>query len=282
MGGNVNGPSLIGVPDWLPDPLGRYYLYFAHHHGDYIRLAYADRLQGPWRTYEPGTLQLEQTPCRHHIASPDVHIDHQNRQIVMYYHGPADPEKAVVGSRAAAEAPIVGGQRSFVATSKDGLRFSSRTEVLGSSYFRVFQWSMWTYALGMPGVLYRSPDGIGDFERGPTLFSEDMRHTALKLDGCTLSVFFSNAHDCPERILFSTVELTADWMAWQASDPITVLEPELGYEGAHLSLEPSARGWVPERVCQLRDPAIYREGDKSYLLYAVAGENGIAIAEIKD
>ena len=30
MGGNINGPSLIRVPDWLADPLGRYYLYFAH------------------------------------------------------------------------------------------------------------------------------------------------------------------------------------------------------------------------------------------------------------
>jgi len=51
MGANVNGPSLIRAPAWLPNPLGRYYLYFAHHQGAYIRLAYADRLEGPWRTY---------------------------------------------------------------------------------------------------------------------------------------------------------------------------------------------------------------------------------------
>ena len=61
MGGNVNGPSLIQAPEWLERPLGRYYLYFAHHQGTYIRLAYADQLQGPWHTYEAGTLQLEQT-----------------------------------------------------------------------------------------------------------------------------------------------------------------------------------------------------------------------------
>ncbi|MBI3972242.1 MAG: hypothetical protein HY332_13225, partial [Chloroflexi bacterium] len=42
MGDNINGPSLIRVPDWVDDPLGRYYLYFAHHRGTYIRLAYAD------------------------------------------------------------------------------------------------------------------------------------------------------------------------------------------------------------------------------------------------
>jgi hypothetical protein len=30
-----------------------------------------------------------------------------------------------------------------------------------------------------------------------------MRHTALKLDGDNLSVFFSNAGDCPEQIIHS-------------------------------------------------------------------------------
>ena len=63
MGDNVNGPSLIRVPDWLPNPLGRYYLYFGHHQGGFIRLAFADDLHGPWRIYAPGTLQLAQTAC---------------------------------------------------------------------------------------------------------------------------------------------------------------------------------------------------------------------------
>ena len=43
LGGNVNGPSLVRAPSWVPEPLGRYYLYFAHHRGTFIRLAYADR-----------------------------------------------------------------------------------------------------------------------------------------------------------------------------------------------------------------------------------------------
>jgi hypothetical protein len=33
-------------------------------------------------------------------------------------------------------------------------------------------------------------------------------------------------------------------------------------------------------VNQLRDPAIYVEDDRIYLLYAIAGESGIAIAEL--
>jgi len=49
LGNNVNGPSIVRVPEWVQRPLGRYYMYFAHHMGTYIRLAYADRIEGPWR-----------------------------------------------------------------------------------------------------------------------------------------------------------------------------------------------------------------------------------------
>ena len=39
IGVNIQGPSLIRVPDWVENPLGKYYLYFADHKGLYIRLA---------------------------------------------------------------------------------------------------------------------------------------------------------------------------------------------------------------------------------------------------
>ena len=38
---NINGPCLIKVPKWVENPLGKYYLYFAHHKGDRIKLAVA-------------------------------------------------------------------------------------------------------------------------------------------------------------------------------------------------------------------------------------------------
>ena len=114
------------------------------------------------------------------------------------------------------------------------------------------------------------------------MFTKNMRYAALKLDGNQLSVFYSDAFDCPERILLSIIELTPNWLEWKASEPCTVLEPEMDYEGADLPLESSERGWSPERVRQLRDPAIFREGDNTYLLYSVAGEHGIAIAKLTD
>ena len=59
IGVNIQGPSLIKVPEWIENPLGKYYLYFADHKGLYIRLAYADELAGPWNIYAPGSLKIE-------------------------------------------------------------------------------------------------------------------------------------------------------------------------------------------------------------------------------
>lgn len=282
MGGNVQGPSLIRVPDWIENPLGKYYLYFADHRGTYIRLAYADDLSGPWQTHEPGTLQLDQShfptslppnqpdtdyPQYAHIASPDVHVRNDLRQIVMYVHG-QDPGKGV------------GRQVTRLATSKDGINFVGEPEVLGRPYFRVMQYKDYYYALAMPGYLYRSKDGISQFEAGPQLFNDDMRHSALLIRGDTLYVFWTQAGHAPERILLSTIDLREDWSGWQSTPSTEILRPEIDWEGADLVIEPSTRGYIDVRANQLRDPAIFREGDRFYLLYAVAGENGIAISEL--
>jgi hypothetical protein len=268
LGDNINGPSLIRVPDWVVNPLGRYYLYFAHHDGAYIRLAYADALEGPWRIHPAGVLPLADALFAGHVASPDAHVDEARREIRLYYHG---SDTATGGG---------GEQSTRVAVSPDGLLFTAGPEKLGLPYFRVFGWDDYHYALAMPGVFYRSRDGLHDFERGPSRFTRDMRHSALRLDGSTLSVFYTDVGDSPERILLSTIELRGDWHGWTPSAPVVVLEPELDYEGAGLPRVPSVRGLAAEPVCQLRDPAIFREDDRTYLLYSVAGERGIAIAEV--
>ena len=281
MGGNIQGPSLIKVPDWVENPLGNYYLYFADHRGTYIRMAYADEITGPWTVHSPGSLTLEDSlfpttcpPCSQapgsnaplyaHIASPDVHVREDLQQIVMYIHG-----------------RDVGRQFTRAVVSQDGINFEGREEDLGRPYFRVIEQGDFFYAMSMPGYLYRSSDGLSDFEAGPQVFSRDMRHSALLIRDDQLYVFFTQAGQEPERILLSTIELTDDWQEWTASEPVEVLRPELDYEGANLPLEPSRRGYIDVPVHQLRDPAIYQEGDTTYLLYSVAGESGIAIAEIE-
>lgn len=271
MGDNINGPSLIKVPDWVRDPLGRYYLYFAHHDGRYIRLAYADALEGPWTMHEAGVLPLAASHFAGHLASPDVHVDEAERRIRMYFHGADAPSGAGAGP-----------QYTRVALSADGLKFSAEKELLGRPYFRVFAFGGTTYALAMPGVFYRSRDGLSNFEQGPTLFSKNMRHSALRLDGDELSVFYTDVGDAPESILHTTIRLTPDWSDWRTTPPVRLLSPETDFEGGRCVNQPSVRGLVHGPVRQLRDPAIYREGNRTYLLYAVAGESGIAIAELLD
>ncbi|MEX2617471.1 MAG: hypothetical protein WD767_15365 [Alphaproteobacteria bacterium] len=298
IGVNIQGPSLIRVPDWVADPLGRYYLYFADHKGSYIRLAYADALTGPWRIHEPGSLHLRDSlfpteppeapadapreyepaslPAERrshsyhteastpHIASPDVHVDDENRRIVMYFHGLESYAK----------------QATRVAVSADGIAFSARPEILGRTYFRVFRHGDYTYALAMPGQLYRSRDGLSGFEAGPVLFNPHMRHSAVFIRDGALQVFWTEVGNAPETILLSSIDLAGDWTGWKESDPVEILRPEFDWEGADAPLEPSIRSTAYGQVNQLRDPAVYIEDDVVYLLYAVAGEGGIAIARV--
>jgi len=268
MGDNINGPSLIRVPDWVEGALGRYYLYFGHHDGAYIRLAFADDLAGPWRMHEPGVLPLAASGFAGHLASPDVHVDDEERRFRLFFHG-SDTATGRGGE-----------QRTRLALSRDGLRFEAREETLGVPYWRVFRHGGWHYALGMPGRLYRSGDGVSGFEAGPVVFAPGMRHSAVAVDGDTAFVYYTRIGDRPERILLATMDLRPPWTDWRPSEAVTVLAPEEAWEGADLPLEPSREGIVRGPVRQLRDPAIFRDGGRTWLLYSVAGESGISMAEI--
>jgi hypothetical protein len=299
IGLNIQGPSMIRVPEWIEGRLGDYYLYFADHKGGYIRLAYANNLLGPWRIHPPGSLQLKEscfltkppkvtaeqlaqfearakrngvaishdllleitTP---HIASPDVHVDPSGRRIIMYFHG----------------LDAVGTQVTRVAISQNGVDFKAQPEVLGRSYMRAFKFDGMTYAMAMPGQFYRSKDGMHGFEPGPILFNPNMRHSAVMKRSGELWVFWTQVGEAPERILLSRIDLTGDWHSWKETAPIEMLRPERSWEGADAPLVPSVRSTAYGQVNQLRDPAIFEENGRVYLLYAVAGESGIAIAEV--
>ena len=199
-----------------------------------------------------------------HIASPDVHVDHEKEMIIMYYHG--------------LEGPAF--QHTRVATSTDGIKFLAQEEILGRSYFRVFKHDGMTYALAMPGQFYRSNDGFTNFEEGPRLFGPNMRHSAVIVRDDFLYVFWTRVGDAPESIMLSTIDLSSDWMNWKESEAVVVLKPEFDWEGANAPIEPSVRSTAYGQVNQLRDPALHVEDGVVYLLYAVAGESGIALARV--
>ena len=280
LGENINGPSLIRVPAWVERPLGRHYLYFSHHAGTFIRLAYADDLAGPWQVHEPGTLRLDQAPhCFDHVASPDVHVDDVRREILMYFHCPS-------GGKVDSSGRVdIDEQHTFLAASGDGLLFRTGERPLGPAYFRVFRSGDYYYAIVRGGGVLRSRDMRTPFAPGPGLISPDagrlLRHAAVDLRGDLLRVFYSRIGDQPERILLSETRLTPNWSTWRASAPVDVIRPEQRYEGVDLPIGISMPDEAPGRVHQLRDPAIFNEGGKTYLLYSIAGESGLAIAELR-
>ena len=316
---NINGPCMIKVPEWIENPLGRYYLYFAHHKGDYIKLSYADKPEGPWTLYPDGALHLKDSKftqiksgkkasetirslwknwsqtefwtllqvglaareasktlarkgekvsgeSKPHIASPELWVDEDNKKIRMYFHGLMED----------------GIQATRVAISSDGLNFKVRPEVVCAPYLRVFKHKGDFYGLAMPGLLYRSKNGLTDFQIRPKpVAGIDMRHTALLHQNDKLYVFWTRVGDTPERIMCSSMDIGADdWDDWVLTEPVDMLRPEKSWEGGDLPLEPSIRTEITVPARQLRDPDVFVDGNKIYLLYAVAGENGIAIAEM--
>ena len=300
IGSNINGPSLIKVPDWIEDSLGKYYLYFADHKGDRIKLAYSDKLEGQWKILSGGTLKLENSyflnekpsmpddfninelgerdahvdHIKHipkkiddltipHIASPDAHIDEVNQRIVLYFHGLDE----------------FGLQKTRVATSCDGINFKAKKKIVGWPYFRKFTYKADDYAISMPGFIYKNNGDIEDFTIINQVMEKDTRHSAVMVYKDQLLVFHTRKGDKPERILLSIVDLSLPSNKWNASKPIEVLKPEKEWEGAFLPNYESVESAINIPVNQLRDPAIFFEDDKNYLLYSLRGENGIGIVE---
>jgi hypothetical protein len=302
LGGNVNGPTVIRVPDWVERPLGRYYMYFANHMGDFIRLAYADAITGPWKVHEPGVLHVRNTAFFRpqpdpketladfytHVASPEVLVDPARKRLVMWVHGwwtngerwPSDPAKA------RAWATQMGyGQFTQLAESTDGIHFETRPAITKTSYLRVFQHGEYFYGVSRLGQLSRSRDPLAMFELGPNPFRDSpyanrVRHVGLLVRGTRLHVFFTAIGDAPERVLVSTIDLASDWTTWRATPPVEVVRPETGYECADLPVSPSEAGDVEGRVRQIRDPFVFEERGQTFLFYSTCGEQGIAGATI--
>jgi hypothetical protein len=208
-----------------------------------------------------------------HVASPDVHVDEKKKLIRMYFHGCRGP-----------------GQMNGTATSTDGIQFKVSETLPGGWYFRVFEYDGFYYGIDRSGDLYRSKDPLGSFEkrRGTLMPGEvrakklirQVRHTAVLRKGNLLLIFYSRTGDTPERILLSTVKLSSDWTKWVCTDPVEVIQPETEYEGVKYPLKTSTGGVAPKHARELRDPGVFEENGKYYLFYSIAGESGIAMAEV--
>ena len=326
-GENINGPSLIRIPDWISpsnraDPSAVYYLYFGHHVGDYIRMAWAADITGPWHLYRAGSnvslgsrgvldngnqdidvgngIVIEEN----HLASPDVHVDDENQRIILYFHS---------GSSTFFNGNEMNGQFTWAATSPFGLDFNGNIEPvrLSTSYVRTFEDGGHLYAFDnsaspkraldinnpwTPTLDYYSGSTIpalwesrsGNFTQEPIeenlgLGRADLRvrHTAVRVVGDELQVFYTRRGDSPERVMMSTVDLSVgDFENWEFSfPPAPLLNAVSGWEGGQFDPEPSETASAPENVNQLRDPFVFEDEDGSlYLIYAGSGEDALGIA----
>jgi hypothetical protein len=284
LGDNLNGPCVIEVPAWVKSPLGKYYMYFAHHKGRFIRLAYANSLVGPWRVHAPGVLSLHETPFVQddlpedagieydyaHVASPNVHIAADEQEIVMYYHGLEED----------------GSQPTRVCSSTDGLTFQNHSVPLTDPYFAGFEFRSDVFGITWGGRLHRGNRWDGPFEGAPEAFAsamlgpdgETVRHCGVELDGDLLSIYFTRIGDAPERILRSQCSLTENWLDWRASPPVEILRAALPWEGVNQPITKSRIGTAQPMEHALRDPFPFR----GHIFYAGGGESVIGIAQLPD
>jgi hypothetical protein len=303
LGDDIDGPTVVRVPGWVEHPLGRYYMYFAHHMGTFIRLAYADRVEGPWKIYEPGVLDVSDTAFYRpqpdpkenlenfytHVASPEIVVDEASRRMLLWVHGWwTDGTMWPVGEPAARAWARAHGYGQFTQSgvSTDGLHFAMRPAITRTSYLRVFPLNGIYYALARLGATFRSQDPSASFAAGANPFADTpyagrVRHVALLRRGDTLYVFFTAIGDAPERVMMSTIDLAGDWRAWKASPAIEVLRPEAAYECPNLPNEPSDAGDVKGPVQQIRDPYLFEDNGRTLLFYSFCGEQGIAGAELR-
>lgn len=288
-GASIASPCLIKAPEWIHKKLGKYYLYFANDNGTYIRLAYANDLKGPWKIHESGALRIEECICKNtaepgvtvgtaanHIASPDIFVNHTSKEITLYYHCPLK-NKGTKFEKDFSEFTLR-------ATSNDGINFKSDTVKIADAYFRMFVWKGKYYGMGQGGNLFRSSNPKGTFEPGPNPFNKPnlpspLRHVSVKVVGDNLYVFYTRIGDKPERIFMSQIVLNPDWNTWRPSAPVFIVEPDKDYEGGNLPFTPSKPGPSKGQKRELRDPYIFEENSKWYLLYTAAGESGIVIGD---
>lgn len=86
-------PSVIHT-ERLDKPLGKYYLYYAPHNAPGgICLAYADRLEGPWKEYEANPIIRKDWAPHYsvsHVSGPEAVWVGEERKLFLYYHGEND------------------------------------------------------------------------------------------------------------------------------------------------------------------------------------------------
>jgi hypothetical protein len=229
-------------------------------------------------------------------------VDREGKRIVLYFHGkPA----GVVSKAKAGERDPEAGQKSTFAVSEDGLHFEVGKVTVGPAYLRIFRHGDAWYAISAKGLM-RAPRLCQPFADvaeviGPEIAGQvdpvklgepgavanrpkagadrySIRHVGIDIVGDRLLVYFTCVGHRPERILCTSINMKGDPAKWRAKGVQEVLRPEWQWEGVGLGLEFSKGGRSHAWERGLRDPGIFVEDGKRYLVYSAAGEHGFGMA----
>lgn len=278
--GNINGPSCLRTPNFIKNPLGKYLLYFAHHAGKFIRIAYSDEIFTNWKILNHRINKVsEKTIFHDHVASPDLYVDNVENKIYMFFHS------RIKGSRM---------QQTFLSKSNDGINF----ELVGDSldlpfYFRHVITETKTFAVTKGGNMYvnsispiisawRALNNINSGNSNEEVMHNkfgSIRHVSLIYYMKTLIVFYTKIGDAPERIYAAKIEENEKGL-WLISKEFEITRPELNFEGVNLNITASVSGPSLQEENSLRDPYVLQDGENYYIFYACAGESGIAVGKL--
>ena len=182
-----------------------------------------------------------------------------------------------------------GDQQTRLALSENGRSFSAAPPLLGPSYLRVFQWRGRWYSthlwgdVGMFETLSTAPKIFPHRTLPPQITgapNAKIRHGHICQVGEHVHFVFSRVGDTPECILHCPIAVSDDPQNWRFGPVTKLLNPDEPWEGFGKgpvkSAEGSARGWLPE----LRDPCLFYDEGRLWLLYSGGGERGIGVAEM--
>ena len=263
---NICNPCLIEVPHWCKNKLGKYYLFYADHGGEFIKLAYSDNLFSNWKKKKDGVLNIDKfSNAINHIASPEIYIDNTKQEIILFTHSHSKSRK---------------GQWTYASKSKDALNFEVVNDLpLAPFYFRIFKYKNFFYGITKGGSLWKTKNFFNKFTQCHNLFDKErsteilhnyfgaVRHISFIIENNILFIFYTRIGDKPERIYYSKVNLTIDEKEWFFDTENELIRPEFDFEGVNIKLTKSEPGDSSKPENALRDPHIIKICNNYFITY---------------
>ena len=276
---NINGPTVVEYRVPIFSNSKFYLMYFGHHKGKYIRVAWSFSPTGPFKRVplaRPLLIWNVFGERKGHVASPEV--QKFGSKTYLFSHSPSryfEPGKQIT----------------YMSRLWLGIFCSRAKPIALPPYARFFSFNGSVHAItNGADVIKFDPDSLEvssiSVDKSPLLVPDLMdsvkrvRHAQIVESMGLALCFFTRVGDAPERILVSKLESKSSDGA-KFSVPIELLRPTEDYEGTGQKIEPSKNGISRQSENALRDPFVAKFGNQHFLYYSTEGEKGIACAKLE-